>query len=166
MMRFILIDRFIDVSPGERAIATKTFSPEEEFLVDHFPGFPVIPGTLLIEAMAQTGGWLIACTFRFSVWPVLFMIHNVKFRRFTQPGEELQIETFLRAVKESNYEVSAKVSSSGRRVAEARLFYDSQAGSKTLAHQEDVAELLRWEEETFRHLGGAKLLQGRPLPKI
>ena len=56
-MRFVLVDRFLSVEPGRAATALKTFRPEDPVFADHFPGFPVVPGVLLTEAMGQTAGW-------------------------------------------------------------------------------------------------------------
>ena len=57
-MRFLLIDRIDEIRPGEFARGVKNVTMSEDFMQDHFPGFPVFPGTLIIEAMAQLGGYL------------------------------------------------------------------------------------------------------------
>ena len=58
-MRFVLIDRIIDLQPGQSLVAIKNLSLAEEYLADHFPGFPVMPGVLMLEALTQAGAWLI-----------------------------------------------------------------------------------------------------------
>ena len=58
-MRFVLIDRILDVQPGQSLVAVKNLSLAEEYLADHFPGFPVMPGVLMLEALTQAGAWLI-----------------------------------------------------------------------------------------------------------
>ena len=90
-MRFVLLKELHELVPGESVTATQVFSPDDEYLADHFPGFPVVPGTLITEALSQAGGWLIAATLGFARWPVLNMVEKAKFRRFLRPGEELQI---------------------------------------------------------------------------
>ena len=58
-MRFTLIDRIVELEPGARITATKSLTMAEEYLGDHFPNFPVMPGVLMLEAMTQTAAWLI-----------------------------------------------------------------------------------------------------------
>ena len=58
-MRFVLIDRIVEVRPGQSLVAVKNLSLAEEYLADHFPGFPVMPGVLMLEALTQAGAWLI-----------------------------------------------------------------------------------------------------------
>ena len=122
-MRFVLVDRFLEIVPGERAVALKTFSPGDDFLEDHFPGFPVVPGTLLAEAMGQTGGWLIAHGERFRRWPLLTMIDAVKLRRFVRPGEEIRLAAEIRSATGDAYEVRGEAEVAGRRVAEGRFLF-------------------------------------------
>ena len=66
-MRWYWIDRFIEFESGKRAKAVKNVSLAEEHLHDHFPGFPVMPGSLMIEGMAQTGGILLGEHYRFRI---------------------------------------------------------------------------------------------------
>ena len=64
-MRFLLIDRILDLEPGRNLVAVKNLSMAEEYLADHFPGFPVMPGVLMLEALTQAGrGW--SATWRIS----------------------------------------------------------------------------------------------------
>ena len=58
-MRFVLIDRILNVQRGESLVAVKNLSLAEEYLSDHFPGFPVMPGVLMLEALTQAGAWVI-----------------------------------------------------------------------------------------------------------
>ena len=122
-MRFVLIDRFVEVSPGRRAVATKTFGEDEDFLEDHFPGFPVVPGVLLAEAMGQTGGWLIAHGEGFRRWPLLSMIDAVKLRRFVRPGEEIRLEAVIRSSNADSFEVRGEATVGGARAAEGRFLF-------------------------------------------
>ena len=91
-MRFVLIDRILDVVPGQSLVAVKNLSLAEEYLADHFPGFPVMPGVLMIEALAQAAAWLIRETedFAHSVI-VLKSSKNIKFGSFVEPGGQLQL---------------------------------------------------------------------------
>jgi 3-hydroxyacyl-[acyl-carrier-protein] dehydratase len=147
-MRFILVDRFLEIVPGERALAVKTFSPDEDFLEDHFPGFPVIPGALLAEAMGQTGGWLIAYGEEFRRWPLLTMIDGVKLRRFVRPGEELRLSAVVRSSTADSYEVQGEASVAGARVAEGRFLF--RAFAPDLAG--DAAKFSAWTKAAAERL--------------
>lgn len=91
-MRFSLIDRIETLEPGIRISAVKNLSMAEEYLADHFPGFPVMPGVLMLEAMTQAGAWLVRVTddFAHSI-VVLAEVRNVKYGQFVQPGQTLRI---------------------------------------------------------------------------
>ena len=91
-MRFSLLDRIDELEPGVRISAVKTLSMAEEYLADHFPGFPVMPGVLMLEAMTQAGAWLIRASedFAHSV-VVLKEARNVKYGQFVEPGQTLRV---------------------------------------------------------------------------
>lgn len=146
-MRFVLVDRFLEISGG-RAVALKTFSPDEDFLEDHFPGFPVVPGTLLAEAMGQTGGWLIAHGEGFRRWPLLTMIDAVKLRRFVRPGEEIRLEAAIRSATGDSYEVRAEASVAGSRVADGRFLFRAFAPDLAL----DPERFASWTRATAGRL--------------
>lgn len=91
-MRFSLIDRIETLEPGVRISAVKNLSMAEEYLADHFPGFPVMPGVLMLEAMAQAGAWLVRASEDFAHSMVVLMeVRNVKYGQFVQPGQALRI---------------------------------------------------------------------------
>lgn len=91
-MRFVLIDRILELTPGESLTAVKNLTLAEEYLADHFPGFPVMPGVLMLEALTQAGAWLIRETedFAHSVI-VLKSAKTIKYGSFVEPGRQLQI---------------------------------------------------------------------------
>jgi 3-hydroxyacyl-[acyl-carrier-protein] dehydratase len=91
-MRFTLIDRVTALEPGQRITALKNLSLAEEYLADHFPGFPVMPGVLMLEAMTQAGAWLVRATedFAHSV-VVLHEARNVKYANFVKPSQTLEV---------------------------------------------------------------------------
>lgn len=95
-MRFVLIDRIIDLQPGRSLVAVKNLSLAEEYLADHFPGFPVMPGVLMLEALTQAGAWLIRDLedFAHSVI-VLKTARTIKFGSFVEPGRQLQLRVEL-----------------------------------------------------------------------
>jgi 3-hydroxyacyl-[acyl-carrier-protein] dehydratase len=91
-MRFSLIDRIDELEPGVRIAAVKNLSMAEEYLQDHFPQFPVMPGVLMLEAMTQTGAWLVRASedFQHSM-VVLKEAKNVKYGQFVEPGQTLKV---------------------------------------------------------------------------
>src|ERR1700681_578193 len=91
-MRFVLIDRIIELNPGQSLVAVKNLSMAEEYLADHFPGFPVMPGVLMLEAMTQAGAWLVRAgeDFAHSI-VVLKEARNVKYSNFVAPGQTLTV---------------------------------------------------------------------------
>jgi 3-hydroxyacyl-[acyl-carrier-protein] dehydratase len=95
-MRFVLIDRILEVQRGESLLAVKNLSLAEEYLSDHFPGFPVMPGVLMLEALTQAGAWLIRDMedFAHSVI-VLKQARTIKYGSFVEPGRQLELRVNL-----------------------------------------------------------------------
>src|SRR6266446_4453138 len=91
-MRFTQIDRIIDLEPGKSITAIKCLTLAEEYLRDHFPLFPVMPGVLMLEAMYQASAWLVRQSegFAHSV-VVLKEARNIKYSDFVTPGKELVV---------------------------------------------------------------------------
>ena len=91
-MRFTLIDHIVELEPGKKIVAVKNLSMAEEYLADHFPGFPVMPGVLMLEAMTQAGAWLIRASEDFAnSMVVLKQVANVKYGQFVEPGQTLTV---------------------------------------------------------------------------
>src|SRR6202166_4451760 len=90
---FQLIDRILDLDLAERTIKVEAQVPEKHTIFEgHFPGFPIMPGVLLTEAMAQSSGWLLLGVLKFERMPFLAMIKEAKMRGFVSPGELLTLE--------------------------------------------------------------------------
>ena len=91
-MKFVLIDHITELVPGERITAVKALSLAEEYLADHFPRFPVMPGVLMIEALVQTSAWLVRATQDFANSMVLLAeAKNVTYKSFVSPGQVFEV---------------------------------------------------------------------------
>lgn len=93
-MRFNLVDRIHEWEPGKRLTASKLLTNGEEYLADHFPTFPVMPGVMMLQAVVEASAWLwrISTEFRHTV-VVLREAKNVKYGTFMQPGHTLELST-------------------------------------------------------------------------
>ena len=90
---FQLIDRIVDLNVAERTIMVEAQVPTKHTIFEgHFPGFPIMPGVLLTEAMAQSSGWLLLGILKFERMPFLAMVKEAKMRGFVNPGDLLTIE--------------------------------------------------------------------------
>ena len=96
-MKFTLLDRVLEIVPGQRIVAVKAVSLAEEYLADHFPTFPVLPGVLMLEALVEAGRWLVWRTQGFTQSTILLReAKNVKYKSFVAPGHTLQVEVTAR----------------------------------------------------------------------
>jgi 3-hydroxyacyl-[acyl-carrier-protein] dehydratase len=121
-MRFILLDRVTDLVVGKRICAVKSVSLAEEYLADHFPHYPVLPGVLMIEAMVQTAAMLVRVTNDFKQsMIVLEETRNVKYKSFVKPGNVLEITVEAKSIDadQSSFIGSAQIG--GQVMVEARF---------------------------------------------
>lgn len=118
---FLLVDRIVELEPRKRIVGIKNVTMNEPYFVGHFPGFPVMPGVLIIEAMAQTGGVLVLRDIPDSKDKlVLFAtIEKAKFRRPVVPGDQLRLELDVLSLRETFCRMQAKAFVDGQLAAEA-----------------------------------------------
>jgi len=121
---FLLVDRILDWEPGTRMAAVKNVTFNEPFFQGHFPGFPIMPGVLIVEAMVQVGG-VLACRSEPEATQdkhVYFMgIDKARFRRPVTPGDQLHLEVEVTKHRGKVWQFDGKASVEGERVAEAQL---------------------------------------------
>ena len=126
-MRWSFLDKIIELTPGEHAIGAKGVAGSEDYFADHFPDFPVLPGVLQVEALAQLSGKLVEVTVyeqhRRWVWPILSMIRKAKFRRFVQPGVQLMLHSQLKELRDESAICKVETRVDGQRMAEAELLF-------------------------------------------
>ncbi|MBD1915164.1 MULTISPECIES: 3-hydroxyacyl-ACP dehydratase FabZ [Cyanophyceae] len=122
---FLLIDKIIDCVPGERATGLKNVTANEPHFQGHFPGRPIMPGVLIIEAMAQVGGIMLMQNFDADHHLMLFAgINKARFRRQVIPGDQLTLTVELLCLKRQRFaKVQAKAHVSGDLVAEGELSF-------------------------------------------
>ena len=97
---FLLIDEVVELEPGRRVVARKRVRPDEWYLAGHFPGRPIMPGVLIVEAMAQTGAVAVLCDEEHRGRLALFAgIDGVRFKRIVEPGDELELTCDLERVR-------------------------------------------------------------------
>jgi 3-hydroxyacyl-[acyl-carrier-protein] dehydratase len=139
---FLLIDRVIDFRRRERIVAIKNVTVNEPFFVGHFPGAPVMPGVLIVEAIAQAGGALLLTEVedRDSKLMLFTGIERARFRRPVVPGDQLRIEIEVKAWRGDAVRMEGKVFVDEKRAAEAtvtcRLVNRSRVASEEVAEAE------------------------------
>ncbi len=122
-MRWFWIDRFIEFESGSHCRAVKNISLAEEHLHDHFPGFPVMPGSLMMEGMAQTGGILLGESRNFEHIVILAKIPRVRFHSWACPGDTLIYAAKLLESRDEGGMVECTAHVGERLVAEAEIVF-------------------------------------------
>src|ERR1700745_2024555 len=122
-MRWIWIDRFVEFHPQKSARAVKNLSLAEDYFADHFPGFPVMPGCLILEGLAQTGGILVGEANDFREKVVLAKITWARFHRDVLAGEQVVYEVEVLNLRPEGAAVHGRVVVGGALVGEAEIFF-------------------------------------------
>jgi len=119
----LLIDRVLEIEPKKRIVAIKNFTINEEFFQGHFPEHPIVPGVLLVEAMAQAGGLLLLHDDPQRADKLLYFgaIERARFRRPVVPGDQVRFELDVLRLKPAHAKLAAKALVDGVVHAEAEL---------------------------------------------
>jgi 3-hydroxyacyl-[acyl-carrier-protein] dehydratase len=151
-MRFILIDRIFSLESGKAIKAVKSVSLAEEYLADHFPTFPVLPGVLLLEGLIESASWLVREAENFAHSMLLLEeARNVKYKSFVAPGSRIEYTVEAKTVEENVSSFTGFGESGGERIVEARFglrHFNLADGNSTMAATD--AEIIknmkkRWE---------------------
>ena len=117
----LLVDRVLEIEPGRRILAVKNVTANEEILQGHFPGHPIMPGVMLIEGMAQTGGILLLHDEPRARDKLLYLVSldRVRFRRPVSPGDQVRFEVEIIKRRTNHCKLSGKAWVDGNLAAEA-----------------------------------------------
>lgn len=130
---FLLVDRVVEFTDGERLVAVKNVTANEPFFDGHFPGRPIMPGVLICEALVQAGGLLASCSTE-GLPPgrgvVLAGLEHVRFRRRVVPGDQLRLEVALLHKRRPLWKMRGQARVDGQVVAEAEFLTMEIDGSE------------------------------------
>ena len=122
--QFQMVDRVTAIDLPGGLVRTECAVPASSPVFDgHFPDYPILPGVLMIETIAQTGGWLVLATLRFAAMPFLAQVKQAKMRTFVQPGEALEAAAELLHDGSGYAVVSGSLRAAGKIAAEAEITY-------------------------------------------
>ncbi|MHC4402287.1 MAG: 3-hydroxyacyl-ACP dehydratase FabZ family protein [Planctomycetota bacterium] len=161
-MRWYWIDRFLEFESGRYAKAVKHVSLAEDHLHDHFPGYPVMPNSLVIEGMAQTGGLLVSQHGHFEEKVVLAKIPKAKFHSSAVPGDVLTYTATIETLRRDGAMVTAVSHKGDELQAEMEIVFahlDDQYGEKTLFDRKDLLKMMR----VLRAFDVGRAADGSPL---
>ena len=151
---FQLIDRIADLNVGERKITVEAQVPQTSTIFEgHFPGHPLMPGVLLIEAMAQTSGWLLIAMLKFERMPFLAIVKEAKMRDFVTPGELLTIDASVIHDGSGFAITEAKVRVDGKLKCNATLTFRHTPfpNPDMRGHMDEVAKRIGFPQQAISH---------------
>jgi 3-hydroxyacyl-[acyl-carrier-protein] dehydratase len=122
---FLLVDKIVELDPGERVVGIKNVTINEEFFQGHYPGHPIMPGVLIVESMAQVGGFLMYHSVEDAEGKIPFFagIDKAKFRKPVKPGDRLKVKAEVIRLRDKIGKISAESFVDGQLAAEAELMF-------------------------------------------
>ncbi len=158
-MRFLFVDRIVSFDPGRTIETLKNVSATEDVFDDHFPGYPILPGALVVETFEQASQLLIGLSSDFARVGRLRSVQRAAFRHFVRPGDQMRVRCARTAGDDTGWTLSATATVDGRRVASAVLdFALVPAVDADKDHAERLREAARVLREAPIELAG----QGDP----
>jgi 3-hydroxyacyl-[acyl-carrier-protein] dehydratase len=153
-MRFCLLDRITELQRGSKITAVKVLRAEEDYLKDHFPRFPVMPGVLMLEAMFQAAAWLVRSSEDFQHAAVLLKeARNVKYSDFVTPGKELVVTAELLKQDEKSATLKTQGTTGGNVAVSARLVLEKFNMRERFPKRADCDPYMRkWMKGVFDQL--------------
>lgn len=121
---FLFVDGVIELEPRVRILAVRKFRPGEEFFRGHFPGNPIVPGVIIIEALAQTGGILVYTSYSEELegkTPALAGLENVRFKKPVLPGDEVKLDVRIARGRSRIWKLKGEAYVGEAKVAEAEI---------------------------------------------
>jgi len=151
---FQMIDRITDLDVGQRTITVEAQVPLTSTIFEgHFPGYPLMPGVLLTEAMAQTSGWLLIALLKFERMPFLASVKEAKMRDFVTPGELLTIDASVVHDGSGFAVTDAKVRVDGKLKCNATLTFRHTPfpNADLRGHMEAMAKIIGFPQQAIAH---------------
>jgi len=146
-MKFVLVDKVVELEEGKSIKTVKNLSLAEEYLADHFPTFPVLPGVLLLEGLIESASWLVRQSENYAHSMVLLeQARNVKYKSFLAPGMQIEYTVEAKTVEDN-------VSSfSGRGVSGDELILEARFGLRHFNLADDDAKMAAVDAEVIQNL--------------
>jgi 3-hydroxyacyl-[acyl-carrier-protein] dehydratase len=157
-VRFVLVEKIVEMEAGKRAAGYRTLSPDSDYYADHMPAYPVEPGVLILESMAQLGGRLVQHSVKQAsgrdVLPMLAMVNQAEFRRPVRPPCRLDLFAEVLSLRATGARVSASAQVDGQPVAAATVTYvlvglDHDAVGIGL---DNLAVIREWGQRTWHEM--------------
>jgi 3-hydroxyacyl-[acyl-carrier-protein] dehydratase len=151
---FQLIDRIVDIDVGKRTITVEAQVPQQSTIFEgHFPGYPLMPGVLLIEAMAQASGWLLIALMKFERMPFLAAVKEAKMRDFVSPGALLAIDVSVLHEGSGYAMTEAKIRIGGKVKCNATLTFSHVPfpNADLRGHMEAMARKIGFPQQAIAH---------------
>jgi len=120
-MRFLLVDAIRELQSGVRATGIKNVTMSEDFLADHFPHRPIMPGALVVEALVQLADWLVREASDFQCLGLASSFERIKFRKTIRPGDQLYLEVLIKERNEEQAQIQGKAHCEDKLVASANF---------------------------------------------
>jgi 3-hydroxyacyl-[acyl-carrier-protein] dehydratase len=165
LRQFNLVDRIVEMD-GETARSRRALTLAEDYLADHFPGNPVMPGVLMLESLIQTASWLVRVRTDFTK-SVVFPreVRNVRYSSFVTPGETLEVEVKLTGSEADTFSFKGEGRVAGRPTVSARLALAAYNLRDTRPEMAPTDEyIIKCLEERWRTIGGPEALEKSRTP--